>query len=301
MLTILESLTPELISRPDLADSLVATIDEEDQEELASVRELYWILGLMNPSVELYPSFLELQGEQVLGLFNLETAELLVVAESLPLNGEGKLTIVHELVHALQQKRFDAHTHVEESEANQDRASTMTALLEGDATVASQVYASANLTLPELIELIPEAGDPSLQLFERAPAVIQRAQRSCLRCNRHPASSFHRADTAPDQIQNRRRPDTRVTACRNFVDPRRLGSGDGGRVRRVSAAHLPRDRVAPAPVHPSRQWERREDKGDILTWHCPIRSVLLRLEGENKLIGIAPDQETLALIAKNFP
>ena len=161
-LIVLEPVAPELISRPDLADYLAATIDEEDQEELASVQELYWILGLMNPSVELYPLFLELLGEQVLGLFNLETDELLVVAESLPLNGEGKLTMAHELVHALQQQRFDARTLVEESEANQDRALAMTALLEGDATVASQVYATANLTLPELIELIPEAGDPSL-------------------------------------------------------------------------------------------------------------------------------------------
>ena len=112
MLTILESVTPELISRPDLTDSLVATIDEEDQEELASVRELYWLLGLINPSVELYPLFQELLGEQFLGLFNLETDELLVVAELLPLNGEGKLTMTHELVHALQEQRFDARTLV---------------------------------------------------------------------------------------------------------------------------------------------------------------------------------------------
>ena len=49
------------------------------------------------------------------------------------------------------------------------------------------------------------------------------------------------------------------------------------------------------------QWESREDKGDILTWHRPRRSVLLRLEDDNTLIGIAPDPETLALIAKDFP
>ncbi len=49
------------------------------------------------------------------------------------------------------------------------------------------------------------------------------------------------------------------------------------------------------------QWERREDKADILTWHRPGRSVLLRLEAENTLIGIAPNPETLALIAKGFP
>ena len=171
-LTLLEPVAPELISRPDLADYLAATIDEEDQEELASLQELYWILGLMDPSVELYPLFLELLGEQVLGLFNLETDELLVVAESLPLNGEGKLTMAHELVHALQQQRFDAHTLVEESKTNQDRESAMTALLEGDATVASQVYAAANLTLPEMFELLPKAGDPGLQVFERTPEVI---------------------------------------------------------------------------------------------------------------------------------
>ena len=47
------------------------------------------------------------------------------------------------------------------------------------------------------------------------------------------------------------------------------------------------------------QWERRE--GDMLTWHRDGRSVLLRLEGESTLIGIAPDPETLALIAKDFP
>jgi len=49
------------------------------------------------------------------------------------------------------------------------------------------------------------------------------------------------------------------------------------------------------------QSERLEDKGDILTWHRPRRSVHLRLERENTLIGIAPDPETLALIAKDFP
>ena len=49
------------------------------------------------------------------------------------------------------------------------------------------------------------------------------------------------------------------------------------------------------------QRQRRENKGDILTWHRPGRSVLLGLEGENTLIGMAPDPETPALIAKDFP
>ena len=35
--------------------------------------------------------------------------------------------------------------------------------------------------------------------------------------------------------------------------------------------------------------------------HTPGRSVLLESKGEITLIGIAPDQETLDLIAKDFP
>ena len=269
----LEPVAPELISRPDLADYLAATIDEEDQEELASLQELYWILGLMDPSVELYPLFLELLGEQVLGLFNLETDELLVVAESLPLNGEGKLTMAHELVHALQQQRFDARTLVEESETNQDQALAMTALLEGDATVASQVYATTNLTLPEMIELIPKAGDPGLQVFEWAPDVIQKTLLFPYQSGSAFVSSvkqtpgiwrqvnqiYSQPPVSTEQILHPAKykageePIPRVPTRRSLVDRGRLGSGDGGCTRRVPTAHLPGNRVAPAPVHPGRQ------------------------------------------------
>ena len=82
-LTFLGSLAPQLITRPELSEYLAATIDAEDQDELARLQELYWLLGLLDPSVELYDLFLDLLGEQVLGLFNLETDELLVVAETI--------------------------------------------------------------------------------------------------------------------------------------------------------------------------------------------------------------------------
>ena len=367
-LTLLEPVAPELISRPDLADYLAATIDEEDQEELASLQELYWILGLMDPSVELYPLFLELLGEQVLGLFNLETDELLVVAESLPLNGAGKLTMAHELVHALQQQRFDALTLVEESETNQDRASAMTALLEGDATVASQVYATANLTLPEMIEVLPKAGDPSLQVFERTPEVIQKTLLFPYQAGAAFVASvqqtpgiwrpvneiYSRPPVSTEQILH----PTKYKAgeepipvslpagaslieedwelvmedvfgeflLRTYLEtglarPQsiRAASGWGGdRFRllkddsggRALAAVFVWDTAIDAGgffeayiefTAQTNQWERREGDGDILTWHRDGRSVLLRLEGESTLIGIAPDPETLALIAKDFP
>ena len=102
-LTFLEPVSPQLITRPELTEYLAATIDEEDQEELGRLQELYWLLGLLDPSVELYDLFLDLLGEQVLGLFNLETDELLVVAERTGL-------VLGRLVIVIMRARSVAHT-----------------------------------------------------------------------------------------------------------------------------------------------------------------------------------------------
>ncbi|HIB13097.1 MAG TPA: hypothetical protein EYO17_14440 [Dehalococcoidia bacterium] len=51
----------------------------------------------------------------------------------------------------------------------------------------------------------------------------------------------------------------------------------------------------------AQQWESHEEDESMAAWHTPGRSVLLESKGEITLIGIAPDQETLDLIAKDFP
>jgi hypothetical protein len=51
----------------------------------------------------------------------------------------------------------------------------------------------------------------------------------------------------------------------------------------------------------AQRWESHEEDGNMAVWHTPGRSVLLELKGEITLIGIAPGQDTLDLIAKDFP
>ncbi|MCH7605920.1 MAG: hypothetical protein IH962_02085, partial [Chloroflexi bacterium] len=171
----LEPVHAQLVTRQEIADYLVATIDAEDRENLAKMQELYWALGLLDRSVELYPLYLELLGEQVQGLFNLETDELLVVADSLPLNGSGKTTLAHELVHALQQQRFDARRLVEEAEVNQDQELALVALLEGDATLSSSLFITSGLSMSEMLELLQDAAlgleTPALA---NAPEVVRK-------------------------------------------------------------------------------------------------------------------------------
>lgn len=357
-----------MISRSDLAEYLAATIDEEDQAELASVQELYWILGLLDPSVELHPLFLDLLGEQVLGLFNLETGELLVVADSLPLDGAGKITMAHELVHALQQQRFDARRLVEESESNQDRELAMTALLEGDAQITSTVYATANLSLAEMLELLPKAEESGVQVFQSAPEVIQKTllfpyeagaafvssvQQSpgiWRQVNQvysqppvsteqilHPAKYKAGEDPIPVSLPpgaslieedwevvmedvlgefllrtyletGLLRPQSIRAASGWGGDRFRLLKDDSGRSLFMSMIVWDTSIDAGEFFEAYRdftdrdqQWESHGEAGTTTTWHAPGRSVLLELDDEITLIGIAPDPETLDLIAKDFP
>ena len=165
---------PQLVTREEMAAYIRSAIKSEEQEELAKTQELYWLLGLLRPSVELYPLYLDLLGEQVAGLFDLDTEDLLVVAGALPLDALSKITLAHELTHVLQQQRFDARTLVAASEVNQDRALAMLALLEGDATLSSVVYITTNLDLMEILALGAEGASGATPVYDKAPPVIQK-------------------------------------------------------------------------------------------------------------------------------
>ena len=169
-----DTVKPQLVTRGEMAAYIRSAIKSEEQEELAKTQELYWLLGLLRPSVELYPLYLDLLGEQVAGLFDLDTEDLLVVAGALPLDALSKITLAHELTHALQQQRFDARTLVEASEVNQDRALAMLALLEGDATLSSVVYITTNLDLTEILALGAEGASGATPVYDKAPPVIQK-------------------------------------------------------------------------------------------------------------------------------
>lgn len=63
-----------------MADYLASHIDAAQGAELAMTQELFKALGLLESSVELYPLYLALLQEQVVGLFDLDSDELLVIA-----------------------------------------------------------------------------------------------------------------------------------------------------------------------------------------------------------------------------
>ena len=88
----------------------------------------------------------------VLGFYDDDEKRMVVVTDE-GLNGLAKFTYAHEYTHALQDAAFGIASLDRDAEGEDDRALARTALLEGDATVATLAWAFANLEPQELAEI----------------------------------------------------------------------------------------------------------------------------------------------------
>ena len=144
---------PELLTRDELQDALLALFEEdyppeEQAEDNASLRAL----GLLEPGQDIAALQLQLLGGVVLGFYDDDEKRMVVVTDQ-GLNALAKFTYAHEYTHALQDAAFGIASLERDAEGEDDRALARTALLEGDATVATLAWAFANLEPQELAEI----------------------------------------------------------------------------------------------------------------------------------------------------
>ncbi|OWY61582.1 hypothetical protein B7486_63050, partial [cyanobacterium TDX16] len=103
-LEFLEDPEIELLDEGAFQDRLLED-EEEDEGELLELQDELRALGLIDDDVDLAESLDDLLGGAVLGFYDPETGELVVRAgEISPL---ARITIAHELVHALDDQHFE--------------------------------------------------------------------------------------------------------------------------------------------------------------------------------------------------
>ncbi len=118
-----------------------------DDVELARVRRRYLALGLLDPALDVRELTSALMEEELLGYYDPELKYLAIredVASMLSrADGEGNLTfratVVHELVHALQDQHLGL-SEAMERERTTDEENAFGAVVEGDATFAMLGY-----------------------------------------------------------------------------------------------------------------------------------------------------------------
>jgi hypothetical protein len=169
----------ELRSRDQVREFLLQKLNEPAvQKQLADQETVLKLLGMIRDTLHLADFYVKVLTEQIMGYYDPKTKVLYVVKDA-PEEYAG-ITIMHELVHALQ----DQYTNLDSLEhiaGDDDRAAAAQAVIEGQATY-EQIYlmagGSGNLAaqLPGGWESMRSAireGMSTQAVFSSAPMVIQ--------------------------------------------------------------------------------------------------------------------------------
>ena len=147
-----ETMRALTVARANLYDTYLDLVTEEDRAELDEATEVYRLLGYLDDDEHLWDiqtSFLDL----VLGFYSSDRKTLWVVTEEEGVGLEDltrpqRSTLVHEILHALQDYHFDLGATFDDIRGNLDAELAFTAVVEGDAVVHTERHAVRYLSLP---------------------------------------------------------------------------------------------------------------------------------------------------------
>lgn len=170
----LEDIDAEVIDREELNSRVDELVGEDYTPEQARIDALAsWLLGLIpDREIDLYQLQLDLLGEQIAGYYDYTTDKLVVVTQDGEMTVSDKVTLAHEIDHALQDQHFDLES-MDEIAEDDDQSFAITALTEGDATLLMNNYVFTYLDPMELLELFGESGNEDFDVFDNAPRYIQ--------------------------------------------------------------------------------------------------------------------------------
>jgi hypothetical protein len=149
-----------IVDEAGMRDALLAELDDpETTSAFKRQGAVLRLLGLLPPDADLRDIYGEFVGEQVLGLYLPESGEMLVLAgdESAPGRAGAavaEMTLAHEYVHLLQDRRYDLARMRDEAGATFDRGLALSALIEGDATETSTRYVGEYMDAADALALL---------------------------------------------------------------------------------------------------------------------------------------------------
>lgn len=161
-----------LIGRQEAADYLVSTIDEEDRERLNTKQELYRVLGLIPDDADLLELQISLLRALVLGFYDPDVKALFILQDLGLTSIVTRLTVVHEVVHALQDQYFDLNAVEERIRDDWDMSTAFIDLVEGDARGVETEFASA--AAANNARIACDDGSFNVSTNSNIPVVIQR-------------------------------------------------------------------------------------------------------------------------------
>jgi hypothetical protein len=169
-----------VVSKAELARRVKeVTARDTDPAQVEAEEATLKVLGLIPADLDYEQLVNDLLAEQVLGFYDPETKELFVGGEAgqTELEPSTKYVIAHEMVHALTDQVFNfGPTTIALDKADKaEEAAALSALLEGDARLAQDLWAEKYLSPIDQLAALFGAGSSDASVFLEAPAYIQQA------------------------------------------------------------------------------------------------------------------------------
>ncbi len=184
---------PVVVNTPDQAQQVIIAQIARDHsdEELRIGGESGAMTGLYPPNIDLKRQTLELLRNQVIGFYNPDTKQMVIVQSphghaSLGVKdfrkGMGAMVLAHELTHALHDQHFGIEKMLNRVKENDDQTLALKCVAEGDATLAGFGYIAGRLepvkveSLVSQLDALPTNSvvqEPEIPLAVTVPMMFQ--------------------------------------------------------------------------------------------------------------------------------
>jgi hypothetical protein len=168
-----------LMSQSEMAEFISQKMKKEYTPEEANRDEAVMsVLELIPPDLDLYQMTNDLLEEQAAGLYDPDDETFYILTLKGRIGPLEKAVFAHEYTHALQDQHFDLEAlglGSRETGRDDDQLRAIQALVEGDASLAMQLYMQRNFTAGDMLGLFGSAMSVNQQVFNRAPAYLRHS------------------------------------------------------------------------------------------------------------------------------
>lgn len=171
-LEVLHEIDLQVVTSEQMGQDLIALMQSEYSQEDADLdRDLLWMLRLLDDRNYDYMQLqMDLQSGAVLGYYNTETKELFVASDGDEITPGQKLTMAHEIIHALQDQHFALDRMDEDMDF--EAQTGFTALVEGEASFTEVVWGLEYLSFDEILQYVAEIEDADVSVYDRTPRYV---------------------------------------------------------------------------------------------------------------------------------
>ena len=164
------------ISRDDFSSFIAGESDQDTTPEWRAAEEQFLKrIGLLAPTDDLQGLLQQLYSAEVAAYYQPTNGTFYIIDTGQPFGPADKVTVAHEYTHALQDQHFDLEGNRIKDPAEGDAALAQLSVIEGDATLSSQLWMVANMSEAEQAQLVTQAlGELGQDQLASMPTILRR-------------------------------------------------------------------------------------------------------------------------------